>query len=152
MRIFSVSAFDIKGVFEIIFFITSRKVRKALNSKMKTVLVLSVLCAIACGAPTAVVYSSPVLAQVAGEAPASTVHATHVVAAPHIVAAPQVLSYSVPAVFSPPEVIQANLGPHQVLAHHVSAPHHIVSAYSLPTSVVSLKFQAIKQVIYDFFH
>lgn len=127
--------------------------------KMKTVLVLSILCAVACAAPTAVVVSSPVLAhsfaspllaQVAGEAPASTVHAAH------IVAAPQVLSYSVPAVISPPEVIQANLGPHQVLAHHawpaaVAAPHHVVSAYSLPASVVSLKFHAIKQVNYDYF-
>lgn len=99
---------------------------------MKTVLVLSILCAVAHAAPGVLVGSplvaspwspllasplvapvspiaTPLLAKVDGEAPASTVHAKHV----QQVVVPQVISYSLPA------------------------PAHIVSAYSLPAPVVS---------------
>lgn len=114
---------------------------------MKTVLVLSVLCAVANAAPGVLVGSplvgspllaspwlarspligsplvaspliapvspvaSPLLAQVAGEAPASTVHAKHV----QQVVVPQVVTYSLPA----------------------PAPAHVISAYSVPAPVVS---------------
>ena len=125
---------------------------------MKTLFVLSVICACALAAPSVSIVgspliaapllarSSPLLAAVAGEAPASTVHAAHVkqVIAPQVVSyslpavAPQVLSYSLPAVHS---VLPAAIAPPQVIQSVGSdaavAPAQVISAYSLPAPVVS---------------
>lgn len=104
---------------------------------METVLVLSVLCVFAQAAPQVSVVSSPalvaapvnpyaiplpLLAQVEGEAPASTVHASHV----KQVIVPQVVSFGVPThlVAAPAHVVHG-------------APAQIVSAYSLPAPIVN---------------
>lgn len=113
--------------------------------KMKTFLILSVVCACAFAAPSVSLVGSPIvasplfahaapvlspvaqplLAQVEGEAPASTVHAKHV----HQVLAPQVISYSIPA--AAPQIISSYSVP-------ALAPAHVISAYSLPAPIVSL--------------
>ena len=105
---------------------------------MKIFLVLSVLFAIATSAPQVSLIGStlvsspllaraspliapinpiatPLLAQVEGEAPASTVHAAHVkqVVVPQVI--PQVISYNLPA----------------------QSPIHVISPYSLPAPIVS---------------
>lgn len=59
--------------------------------------------------------ATPLLAQVEGEAPASTVHAAHVkqVVVPQVI--PQVISYSLPA----------------------ASPVNVIPTYSLPAPIVS---------------
>ncbi|CRK95880.1 CLUMA_CG009326, isoform A [Clunio marinus] len=82
---------------------------------MKVLLVLSVFCALTNAAPSAVL--TPLLARVEGEAPASTVHAAHVVQ--QVVPQPQVISYSLPSAV-------------------VHAP--IITAYNLPSHINRINF------------
>lgn len=129
------------------FFVILEKLFCWRYSKMKTVLILSAICACAFAAPSVSIVSSPLiaspllaraapivspigpiaqplLAKVEGEAPASTVHATHV----KQVLAPQIISYSIPA--AAPQIISSYSLP-------AFAPAHVISAYSLPHPIVS---------------